>query len=84
MEGPPTLLPLIDVLHEHSSLQQVARTVLLAEDDDEGGLLGLTCATRAGLSYRLRRCRCGQARPGQGRRQARCKQLVTGEWRAIA
>ena len=44
-EWPPTLLPLIDVLHEHSSLQQVARAVLLAEDDDEGGLLGLTRAT---------------------------------------
>jgi hypothetical protein len=74
LEWPRTLLPLIDVLHEHSSLQQVARTVLLAEDDDEGGLLGLTCATRAGLSSG-----CGAAamgsRPGQGRTQARCKRL---------
>ena len=54
----------------------MARTVLLAEDDDEGGLLGLTCATRAGLSSGLRRLplRAGQARPGAkaGTLQAAC------------
>ena len=76
LEWPRTLLSLIDILHEHSSLQQVARTVLLAEHDDEGGLLGLTCATRAGLSSGLRRLplRAGQARPGAkaGTLQAAC------------
>lgn len=76
LEWQRTLLSLIDILHEHSSLQQVARTVLLAEHDDEGGLLGLTCATRAGLSSGLRRLplRACQARPGAkaGTLQAAC------------
>ena len=47
----------------------MARTVLLAEDDDEGGLLGLTCATRAGLSSGCGVCRLD--RPGQARGERR-------------
>lgn len=43
-----TLLALIYVVHEHPGLQQVARAIFLAEHDDEGGLLGLTVARRAG------------------------------------
>ena len=79
-EWPPTLLPLIDVLHEHSSLQQVARAVLLAEDDDEGGLLGLTRAT----CRRELRLQALAPRPWPGANAGTLRAAVSGAGPAMA